>query len=119
MMKKWNYWDNYKKDKCRYTLTFTEEENKSLLSDLNLAQIYTKNFNLKIKDVLKKKGLSNRLLSPQELALETRKLELLEEYWHAQLRANRRHAFQKAGLLVCSECLAQEPAGVRFAQMNS
>ena len=38
---------------------------------------YTQNFNLRIKDVLKKKGLSSQLLASDELEAEKRRLDMI------------------------------------------
>jgi hypothetical protein len=38
---------------------------------------YTQNFNLRIKDVLKKKGLSSQLLASEELESEKRRLDMI------------------------------------------
>jgi hypothetical protein len=66
-----NYYKDKNYDKFKnlsiYTIYYSKEEDNLLKQDLKKLQDYTKNINLKIKDLIKIKSLSQDTLRPQEL----------------------------------------------------
>ena len=74
-----SYWSKYWQEHFRCISTFSLEEKKLLESELDIMRQYRGNMKLKIKDLIEAKALSKNLLSPDELHLEKRRFDLLEE----------------------------------------
>lgn len=74
-----SYWSKYWQEHFRCTSTFSLEEKRLLESELDIMRQYRGNMKLKIKDLIEAKALSKNLLSPNELGLEKRRLDLLAE----------------------------------------